>query len=102
MKVAAGSEWGDTSFAIRLDAGSSGREVKGPDYTEYSANPAPGIGEQRTFRTGGDGRMAWLDFVEPTEPEGKTDRSYNWPPSLEASRRDLAARILDPSAIRSQ
>ena len=89
MEVEAGRDWGDAPYAVRLDARSGIRQVMGPDYTTYSANPAPGMGEERTFRTDGDGRTAWLDFVEPTEPEGKTDRSHNWSPSLEATATEL-------------
>ena len=90
MEVEAGRDWGDAPYAVRLDASSGEeRQVMGPDYATYSANPEPGTGEERTFRTDGDGRTAWLDFVEPTEPKGKTDRSYNWSPSLEATATEL-------------
>ena len=89
MEVEAGRDWGDAPYAIRLDASFGERQVMDPDYTTYSANPEPGTGEERTFRTDGDGRTAWLDFVEPTEPKGKTDRSYNWSPSLKATATEL-------------
>lgn len=89
MELEAGPKWGDTPFAMRLDASSSRGQVTGPDYTKYSTNPAPGMGEQRMFRTDGQGWMAWLDFVEPTEPEGKTERAYNWSPELEATATEL-------------
>ena len=95
MELEAGPEWGDTPYAIRLHASSSTAQVTGHDYTEYSANPAPGMGEQRMFRTDARGSMAWLDFVEPTEPDRKTDRAYNWSPELEATATKLGLHDSD-------
>ena len=89
MQVDAGPEWADAPLALRMDARSQGRRIVGADHAEYSANPAPGTGERRSFRTDARGRMAWLDFIEPTEPEGKTDRAYNWSPSMEVSATEL-------------
>ena len=89
MQLEAGPDWSDTPYSIRLNACSSARQIEGPDHTEYDANPEPGLGERRTFRTDAHGSMAWLDFVEPTEPEGRTDRSYNWSPPLETTAGEL-------------
>ena len=95
LELHAGQEWADAPYAIHLTAEASGRQVTGPGYTTYSANPEPGIGEQRLFRTDNDGRMAWLDFVEPTEPERQTDRAYNLSPMLETTATELGLNESD-------
>ncbi|MDE0053755.1 MAG: hypothetical protein OXT64_05790 [Gammaproteobacteria bacterium] len=89
LQLQAGPEWANAPYAIHLTAQASERQVTGPDHPTYSANPEPGMGEQRAFRADNDGRMAWLDFVEPTEPERETNRAYNWSPMLETTATEL-------------
>ncbi len=95
LELQAGPEWADAPFAIHLAAKSSASQVTGPGHTTYSANPEPGTGEERAFRADIDGRMEWLDFVEPTDPERETDRAYNWSPMLEATATDLGLNESD-------
>ena len=95
LELQAGQEWADASYAIRLEAQANGSRVAGPDHTTYSANPEPGMGEQRAFRTDVHGHMAWLDFIEPTEPEREADRSYNWSPMLETTATELGLNESD-------
>ncbi len=89
MEVDAGPAWADVPFAVRMDAGSNGRRIIGADHTRYGANPTPGVGELRSFRSDALGRMSWLDFIEPTEPEAANDRSRNHAPEMEASATEL-------------
>ncbi len=98
MAIDAGPKWAAAPFSIYMSARSTDRMILGADHARFDANPAPGDGERRAFRTDGGGRMAWLDFVEPTEPEGETDRSYNWSPDLEVTATELGLADHDRSA----
>ena len=99
LELQAGPDWADAPYAVQLEARSSEREVVGPDHTTYSATPEPGMGEQRAFRTDAQARMEWLDFVEPTEPEGETNRAYNWSPMLETTATELGLNESDRRAL---
>ena len=98
MAIDAGPEWAAAPFSIHMRARSGDRMIVGTEYSSYDANPTPGDGERRVFHTDGEGRMAWLDFVEPTEPEKDTDRSYNWSPELELTATELGLTDQDRSA----
>ena len=98
MAIDAGPKWAAAPFSIYMSARSSDQMIHGAEHARYSANPTPGDGERRAFRTDGSGRMVWLDFVEPTEPEGETDRSHNWSPELEVTATELGLTDQDRSA----
>ena len=90
LELDAGSEWADAPFAMRMDASAgTGRRIVGTDYTEYGANTEPGVGEVRAFRADAAGRMAWLDFVEPTERGTLFDRLHNHAPDMRVSGTEL-------------
>ena len=92
LAVDAGPEWGPAPFSIHMSARSSDRIFVGVEHAGYSANPTPGHGERRAFRTDGGGRTTWLDFVEPTEDA--TDKSHNWSPEMEVTATELG--LTDP------
>ena len=98
MELAAGPGWADAPFAIRMDAGSGGRRIVGTDHTEYDANPEPGVGEVRPFRTDAAGKMRWLDFVEPDERETPLDRFHNHAPDMRVSATRLGLSESDRRA----
>ena len=98
MAIDAGPKWAAAPVSIYMSARSTDQMIHGAEHARYSANPTPGDGERRAFRTDGSGRMVWLDFVEPTEPEGETDRSHNWSPDLEVTATELGLTDHDRSA----
>ena len=88
VAVDGGPAWARAPVSMRLEARSGPRRIGGPERGAYHFAGRRGMAE-RPFRADADGRLSWLDFVEPPDRDSDADRFHHLPPALEFTATQL-------------
>ncbi|MYG65973.1 MAG: hypothetical protein F4206_04475 [Gammaproteobacteria bacterium] len=85
LKINGGESWRNVSWTIRLLAESGSLELAGPEMDGFLSHER---GPQE-FRTGNNGTVDWITFVEPGEEVDGTEPFYHEGPDLGFALADL-------------
>ena len=89
LKLDAGKEWRNASYALRLTGRSARRVLKGPMVGSYVGGPHGQNPVYRRLSTDEAGTADWITFVEPEDRAEDSDRFHYFGPELDLKAPDL-------------
>ena len=89
LELHAGTNWGATSYMLKMKARTRERRVQGHEVATYQASEPGEPPSPRRFTTTSRGEASWISFVEPEERRTTSDHTYRFAPILSIPAADL-------------